>query len=250
MKSKLKVGLLAIASVLLAACDNGGDSSPSTPAAEAPAAPVVTLAEYSVTVTNLTAAQPLSPVAIVLHNGSFRNFTLGSPASAELELLAESGDNSDFLTAANDTGDVYGNASGTGIIAPGASETISLEIDDSQLSDLTLSLVTMLVNTNDAITSLDEISLSDLEVSGTQTHTARTYDSGTESNSETADTVPGPAADGGDREGFNAARDDVRDAVYVHAGAVTADDGLDSSTLSFIHRWDNPAIRVTIERLN
>ena len=80
--------------------------------------------------------------------------------------------------------------------------------------------------------------------------TARAYDTGTEANTESADTVPGPAAGGGAQEGFNAARDDVRDAVFVHAGVITADDGLTSSTLSFTNRWDNPVMQVEIERLN
>ena len=75
------------------------------------------------------------------------------------------------------------------------------------------------------------------------------YDSGTEANLETSDTVPGPAATGGLQEGFNAARNDIRDAVYVHAGVVTRDDGLDDSALSEIHRWDHPAISVLVERM-
>ena len=44
-------------------------------------------------------------------------------------------------------------------------------------------------------------------------------------------------------------RGDLRDAVFVHSGAVTADDGLESSALDSSHKWDNPVMRVSIERI-
>ncbi|HFQ61119.1 MAG TPA: hypothetical protein ENK39_02315, partial [Epsilonproteobacteria bacterium] len=72
-----------------------------------------------------------------------------------------------------------------------------------------------------------------------------TYDAGTEANSELASTIPGPAGGG---EGFNAARDD-KDFVSVHEGVVTKDDGLSTSALTQMHKWDNPAASVSIERV-
>ena len=50
------------------------------------------------------------------------------------------------------------------------------------------------------------------------------WDSGTEANSETAATIPGPAGGG---EGFNATRDDS-DTVSFHSGVISQDDGLTS----------------------
>jgi len=70
------------------------------------------------------------------------------------------------------------------------------------------------------------------------------YDSGTEANSEAVGTIPGPADDG---TGFDAARNDV-DFVALHSGVVSQDDGLSSSVLTQAHRFDNPAIKLTITR--
>lgn len=50
--------------------------------------------------TNLTNAQPLSPVALVAHDGTFSAFELGQRASEGLEVLAEGGDNSQFISEA------------------------------------------------------------------------------------------------------------------------------------------------------
>ena len=73
------------------------------------------------------------------------------------------------------------------------------------------------------------------------------YDSGTEANTETAATIPGPAGGG---EGFNAARDDIADQVAMHSGVVGQDDGFATSDLTGQHRFDNPVAQVTIERIN
>ncbi len=97
------------------------------------------------------------------------------------------------------------------------------------------------------------VPVNSIDISGrgggqSETYLAGSYDAGTEANTESADTVPGPAASGL-AEGFNADRDDVRDAVYIHPGVVTQDDGPTTSTLGSSQRWDNPMARVDIERL-
>lgn len=235
---------LSMLTLGLAGC--GGDST-SRPDADADDNSDETTYEYQVTVTNLTASQPFSPLSVVLHNSSWSAFELGQAASVDLEQIAESGSNSDFLDAAEDSVNVYAAAGGVGIIGPGASESVM--VTTSSAGTFELSLVSMLVNTNDAITALNGADISSLAVGESASYRLRTYDTGTEANSETADTIPGPAAAGGAREGFNAARDDVRDAVYVHAGVVTSDDGLATSTLTEAHRWDNPAASVVISRI-
>ena len=72
------------------------------------------------------------------------------------------------------------------------------------------------------------------------------HHSGTEANTESAGTMPGPADNG---EGFNSARDDLADEVRMHSGVVTSDDGLSGSVLTQEHRWDNPTVRVVITRV-
>jgi hypothetical protein len=197
---------------------------------------------FEITTVNLTLAQPFSHLAVVIHNSGNSLFAIGQPASNGLELLAESGDNSVLLNAT----DSFAEASGNGVLTPGNSETMTLEFDSRDLADSALSLISMLVNTNDAFTAVNAISLGEMKVNDTLTLSTGSYDSGTEANSENAATIPGPAGGG---EGFNAARDDIRDQVTVHSGVVSADNGLASSGLSQQHRWDNPVARISITRL-
>lgn len=203
---------------------------------------------YQVTITNLTAGQPLSPAAVVLHRSDWQAFSLGVPASVELEALAEGGDNSGFIAAADADSNVRSTASGQGVIVPGASEQITASASVSSDDEVLLSWASMPVNTNDGVAAVRGVDLSGMAVGDSETFLAISYDAGTEANSESADTVPGPAASGL-AEGFNAGRDDVRDAVYIHAGVVTQDDGLNTSTLGGSQRWDNPIASVRVERL-
>ena len=196
---------------------------------------------YEVKVTNLTSAQPLSPLALVLHGDGYQMWSTGSSASSGLELLAEGGDNTELLAEAADPANVT--MSGSGVIVPGASETVTIEAD--QASDLELSLASMLVNTNDAFTGLRGESVGGLANGESKSLRIIAYDAGTEANTESAATIPGPAAGG---EGFNAARDD-RDSVGGHPGVVSSDDGLNGSVLGEEHRFDNPVASVTITRV-
>ncbi|RCU50840.1 hypothetical protein EZV61_06795 [Corallincola luteus] len=193
---------------------------------------------YEVEVVNLTANQPLSPVAALVHNETIQAWSLGDAALVPLEVMAESGDNSQLLAIEG----LWASASGAGVIMPGASEMMVLSFEEG--IDLNLTLATMLVNTNDAFTGVNGWGLEQLAVGDSWSTTTMAYDAGTEANSETAATVPGPAGGG---EGYAATRDDI-DRVYVHAGVVTADDGLTDSALNFSHRFDNPVMKVTITR--
>ncbi len=239
------LGTLTIgAAVVLAGCSDDDDDNNDAQQPE----PEV-MASYQVSIKNLTAGQPLSPIAVVLHESSWKSFATGEAASSELEQLAEGGDNTAYLDAAMASAAVFNSASGSGVLTPGSMEDINLDVSADSVGTLYLTLVSMLVNTNDALAALNAVDVKDMGVGEQLTFTALTYDSGTEANSESADTIPGPAAAGGAQEGYNASRDDVRDAIYVHAGVVTADDGLAGSVLLETHRWDNPAIQVVVERV-
>ena len=76
------LGITAFA-LMLQACDSDNVTTFTPPPPGPPA-----MATYDVTVTNLTNAQPLSPIAVVGHNVDFSVFSVGMPASAELEQLA------------------------------------------------------------------------------------------------------------------------------------------------------------------
>ena len=81
-----------------------------------------------------------------------------------------------------------------------------------------------------------------LAVGASETKYLSVYDAGTEANTETNTTV---AAFG--VEGFNAARDDS-DMVTLHAGVISQDDGLATSALSAMEKFNNPALAVTFTR--
>ena len=232
--------LLAIGSAALfvAACSSDGNKAPPPPPA---------MVSFDVTVTNLTNAQPLSPVAVIAHQDLFSVFAIGSPATVGLETLAEGGDNSALIAEANAVVGIGDTASGAAAIGPAGSETVSVSFEETALATMTLSVSTMLVNTNDAITGVNAVALANLAVGDSMTLRTIAYDAGTEANTEAAANIPGPAGGG---EGFNAARDDRADRVSMHSGVVGQDDGFATSDLNGQHRFDNPVAMVRIERIN
>ena len=139
---------------------------------------------YDITVANLTNAQPMSPVAGILHQDN-TFWQVGSPASNALEVMAEGGDNTDFINLE----EALVSASSEGILAPGASTTVTLTTTDMTASYLTVA--TMLVNTNDAFSGLTGMDLSSLAVDQSRSMNVRVYDAGTELNTEAAGTIPG-----------------------------------------------------------
>lgn len=225
-----------VCALLLSACSDS--------ASDLPPAPEEQLATYEITITNLTSNQPFSPPALVFHTAGYDAWELGAPASDGLEVLAEAGDATEFLGEAMANTSVVGTAEGTGIIVPGGSDTIEFETELRLIANLLFSFATMLVNTNDAFTGMTHTAIDDLGINQSMTLFTRSYDSGTEANSESAPSVPGPAGGG---EGFNPDRDD-NDYVAVHSGVVTFDDGLLSSALGESHRWLHPVARVVLTR--
>jgi hypothetical protein len=225
----------------------GCDSNDNPPSAEPPPTPPPAMASFDITVTNLTNGQPLSPVAVVAHQSGFSVFSVGTAATAGLETLAEGGDNSVLIAEADASAMVMTSGSGAAPIGPAGSETITIEVLQSELPGLTVSAVTMLVNTNDAISGFNGISVGDMMAGDSASWRIIAYDAGTEANTEAAAHIPGPAGGG---EGFNAARDDIADRVAMHSGVVSQDDGNAASDLTGQHRFDNPVAQIRIERID
>ncbi|MCF6345869.1 MAG: spondin domain-containing protein [Thiomicrorhabdus sp.] len=234
MKNLMKISALSAmigASLLLQGC--GGDDSNNKNSSSN------VENTYSIAVTNLTNNQTLSPAAIILHSNNYSPFMSGKMASLGLELLAEGGDNSDFLTEADSNQYVMSTVSGTGKIAPGNTETIEVTSNGTAMN---LSLVSMLVNTNDGFAAASSIDIGKIDLNQSMTFMARVYDAGTEANDESMSTLPGQGG-----EGFNVMRDD-RDFIIIHPGIITMNDGLLSSDLDASHRFDNPAIKLVVTR--
>lgn len=241
---KLSINRLIFASLfpltVLSGC-NDNDPSPMVVEETVVPEPEPVVYSYEITVSNLTYGQPLSPVAVILHDeGDF--WHIGEAASVALETLAESGDNTSLLAEEQ----VLAAQSGTGVIMPGMSETIEVSLTDNHPE--LISIATMLVNTNDAFSGVNAMNLTNLQVGESISLTTRSYDAGTEKNSELVSTIPGPASNGAG-EGFNEMRDDL-DMVGMHAGVVSVDDGLSTSVLTQAHKFDNPTLHITINRLN
>lgn len=233
--NKQTLATVLISTLVLAGCSDSDDEIVPPP----PPPPDTRIDfKFDLEVTNLTHAQPLSPIAFVAHADE-RLWSMGESSDTALETMAESGDNSAILART----DFLASIGGTGVLLPGLSETIILE--SKQESIPALSVATMLVNTNDAFTGKTGIDVSSMQIGDSISMMTVAFDAGTEANSETAGTVPGPAAGG---EGFNQDRDDV-DYVAYHPGVVGSDGGLTSSSLSSVHKFDNPVMKLTITRL-
>lgn len=189
---------------------------------------------YEVTVTNVTKGQIFSPLLLATHAGSVSLFEAGMPASPELAILAEGGDTGPLTALLAATPGVADVALGGGMLPPGASETIFIEASGSAHR---LSLASMLVSTNDTFAALDAIPLPRGAMSRTF---AVAWDAGSEFNSESCDTIPGPPCgmnfhDPSPSEGF----------VHVSNG-IHGDGDLDPAT----YDWKNYVATIEIRRVD
>jgi len=238
-KHYLKTGLVILAGLSLVACFHGEDDDEVE----------MSDATYKVTISNITSAQPLTPVAIVVHKPGFSGWTLGGAASNGLEKLAESGDTIDFIMDAAANINVSStNVAGTAPFGPG--EVASADITTTHSNDLEMSFASMLANTNDAFTGMTSVEIGAMSVGDSMTLMSYVYDAGTEANTESAGTLAGPVDTLMlEDKAYSATRDDLHNFVTVHAGVVSMDDGLTASILDESHRWNGPAAKIVIERL-
>ena len=239
----IKLLFMLSGSFLLHACSSSDDNITIPPP---PPPPPPAMASFDVTVSNLTNAQPLSPIAVIAHQSGYAVFAIGSASSVGLEELAEGGDNTALIAEADADAMVVGSVSGGAPIGPAGSETVTVEVLESDLTGLRISIVTMLVNTNDAFTSLNT-AVESMAVGDVLSFYGVAYDAGTEADTEMAADMPGPAGGG---TGFDAVRDDQADLVAMYSGVVSQDDGLASSDLTEQHRFDNPVARFRITRID
>lgn len=225
---KYRILLIAASVGLLAGCPDD-DNSNSTQ-------------RYTVSVTNLTPNQPMSPLAILTHNSDFSLFEVGQSASIALEQLAEEGSNAELIAFSQSDENVAQGLAGSSLLLPGNTDEVTITVDVDE--EGYMSVASMLVNTNDAFVGETGLSLKSLDVGESFQMNMNVWDAGTEANDELASSIPGPAGGG---EGFNSARNDD-DVVSFHSGVVSSDDGLSSSALDSTHRFLNPGARVTITR--
>jgi hypothetical protein len=189
-------------------------------------------AVYRVTIENVsTGSQPLSPAGVVIHHRNVDVWSVGSPATAAVAAIAEDANLGIFVDTYGQTRGVSQSfVGGDAPFGPGGSSTFEFEARPGSR----LSLVSMLVNTNDAFTGLDSVHLG----SRTRVFDVDAYDGGTEVNNELASHIPGPAG------GNPFVREPEGGVIGAHPGVAGVGD-LDPA----VYNWDGPVARITIERI-
>ena len=211
-------------------------------------------AEINITVKNLTHGTYFTPFLVTAHDADPYLFHAGEAASDELQAMAEGGDISGLSSlVGGPDADTVENPAG-GLLAPG--QTVSnILLNTDQTGNMYLSLVAMLLPTNDGFVGLDSLKLPTM--AGTYTYYLNGYDAGTEANDEliTGGGAPGlagipfaPAGDGG-MNGTGVTSTESNTVVHIHRGVLGDDDadGGDSDLGVTIHRWLNPVALVTVE---
>ena len=214
--------------------------------------PAANATQFDVQITNLTNAIYYTPFLAGAHPAGTSLFTVGQPASPEIQAMAEGGDIAGLVAILDSIGGtVVANPAG-GLLAPTESTTFSMDTDGT--ANTLLTVVAMLLPTNDAFAGLNSIEIP--TEPGTYVYNLPAYDAGTEANDELltgggAPGAPGMPADPGGLTGtggMGAAMADANTTVHIHRGALgdTNATGGASDLDSRIHRWLNPVVRVTI----
>ncbi len=208
--------------------------------------------DFNVQITNLSNGIYYTPFLVAAHPDGTSLFTVGQPASASLLAMAEGGDISGLSADAQAMGATVAENPAMGLLAPAASTNVDLNTDGT--SNVLLTVVAMLLPTNDAFAGLNAVSIP--TTPGTYVYEVPAYDAGTEANDELLtgggmSGVPGMPADPGGTTGTNgtgAAGADANPNVHVHRGSLGDTDATSgtSDLDSRIHRWLNPVIRVVV----
>jgi len=207
---------------------------------------------YKVTITNLTAGQPLTPPILVTHKSKTGLFEVGEVASEGIRQVAENGNGAALMQELSENTMVHEVVAGTAPLVPannpggtgfGSSDTFYIT---SSGGAKFLSVVSMLICTNDGFTGLDGIRLPKKK---TTVYTAA-YDARTEVNTEDfADIVPpcqGLIGVSSDDMGTGMSNPMLAETgiIIPHAGI---SGGYDLTAA--VHNWSDPVTKIEIERV-
>lgn len=247
------------------------------------AASPVSAVELTVSLTNLTQGMIFTPRLLVAHNANVDLFQAGTAASDELIAIAEGGNTTPYtdLLAASHASD-QANSTFGGLVDP-ATTTSNYTFDTEDYPYL--SMLTMLIPTNDAFVGLDSWEIP--TEPGTYTINLNAYDAGSEDNDEinsatttlttsdgvTTDTFggapgrPGMAAPTPTQANLGSGATGVGETVvsgelavdagnpnggegnvHIHRNVLGDADSAagDSDLNSSVHRWLNPVARLTV----
>jgi len=212
--------------------------------------------QYEVTITNLTKGQPFSPTVVAIHRPEMDPlFTLGEPSSEGIWRIAESGDTSVLVPELSVDPNVYDVQVGVedpanpGPYLPGHSVTVILDAGNAP-GPRSLSLAGMLGSTNDAFFAINGEPVKPVpyflpfsKQVWTKVLYATAFDAGSEGNSETCDTVPGPPCNNGSNERDTATAEGY---VYVHNGIHGINGGPPAGLDAAGSDWKNPVAKITV----
>jgi hypothetical protein len=193
---------------------------------------------YKVTITNLTNAEVFTPIMVATHKSGVQLYTLGSPASVDVEKVAEAGDLSALEATLRANPGVLSVIDSGAPLPPGQSVTVMVE---TQGAFDHLSVIAMLIPTNDGFFALNDVM--GARTKAELVYYSPAYDAGTEADDELCAHIPGPpnVCTG---EGFNPSRDGDGNYVHVHSGIHGIGD-LPAATFD----WRNPVARIQVERV-
>ena len=195
---------------------------------------------YTVTIENLTAGQPFTPPVLVTHSSDLDIFESGQSASAEIQAIAENGNNDPLVALIGSSSAVFDSEVGTAPVLPGETATFTVTAPAGSL----ISAAMMLICTNDGFTGLDSVAL---PASGSEAIDAVAYDAGTENNTEDfADIVPpcqGLIGVTSDDEGTGESNP-----ALAEGGVIGAHPGVQGGTdlTTADHGWTDPVARITV----
>jgi hypothetical protein len=207
---------------------------------------------YKVTITNLTAGQPLTPPILVTHTSRTGIFAVGEEASEGIRQIAENGNGAVLLQALGEDTQVHEVVTGSAPLVPannpgntgfGHSDTFTVTAHGNARY---LSYASMLICTNDGFTGLDSIRLPNRK---TTVYTAA-YDARTEANTEDfADIVPpcqGLIGVSSDDMGTG-----MSNPLLAEDGIVIPHPGINGGTdlAPQYHGWNDPVTKIEIERV-
>jgi hypothetical protein len=218
-------------------------------------------ATYRVTIRNLTSGQPLSPPVVATHREEDELFEVGEPASVGVREIAENGNNAPILAflEANPFGTVsdfddspvplFPKGTPGGVQDPPSPPEFPDEVTLTLSADKHarhLSVVTMLVCTNDGFTGVNGLRLPKKAGQSVSVRTAG-YDAHTEVNDEDLAHIVPPCQLIGVSSGEPGM--DVSSPALAEGGVIAHHEGIEggSDLVPSVHGWSDPVaeIRVT-----
>jgi hypothetical protein len=233
---------LAAATVFLATA--------SLAAADAP------VATYEVTISDLTAGQPLTPPVVATHRAATSMFTVGQPASFALKEIAENGNLAPMISQVESDKHVADSAAASAPLVPAGlpgsamfGDSVTLTVSASEGAKF-LSFASMLICTNDGFTGVDSLRLPK-DVGDAVIVRSAGYDAGTELNTEDfADIVPpcqGLVGVSSGEPGTGTSNPALAEGGVIHHHPGIAG-GAD--LLPAVHGWTDPVAEITVERVS